>query len=67
MVLILDANSEIGAHVERKLCHLICLRHLIRSREVTNPEKAIFLHACVTYSELPSNISSMIGGIESER
>ena len=31
MVLKLDGNSEIGAHV----CYLICLRHLIRSKAVT--------------------------------
>ena len=35
MVLI-DGNSEIGAHVRSNLCYLICLRHLIRSRAVTN-------------------------------
>ena len=32
MVLILDGNSEIGAHVRSNLCYFICLRHLIRSR-----------------------------------
>ena len=40
MVLILDGNLEIGVHcsvhVRSNLCHLICLRHLIRSRAVTN-------------------------------
>ena len=30
MVLILDVNSEIGAHARRNLCYLICLRHLLR-------------------------------------
>ena len=29
MVLVLDGNSEIGAHV----CYLICLRHLIQVQE----------------------------------
>ena len=29
MVLTLDGNSEIGAHVRSNLCYLICLRHLI--------------------------------------
>ena len=28
---------KIGAHVKSNLCYLICLRHLIRSRAVTNP------------------------------
>ena len=37
MVLILVGNSEIGAHVLwSKLCYLICLRHLIRSRAIAN-------------------------------
>ena len=27
MVLILDDNSEIGAHIKSNLCYLICLRH----------------------------------------
>ena len=34
--LIFDGNSEIGAHVRSILCYLICSRHLIRSRAVTN-------------------------------
>ena len=36
MVLILDGNSEIGAHVGWNICYLIWLRHLIRSRAVRN-------------------------------
>ena len=64
MVLILDGNSEIVAHVRSKHCYLICLRHLIRSRTVTNrivfsPKRRIFLHACATCSELPSTLSPM--------
>ena len=39
-LLILDGISEIGAYVRSNLCYLICLRHLNRSREVTN---SIFL------------------------
>ena len=31
MVLILDGNSEVVAHIKNNLCHLICLRHLIES------------------------------------
>ena len=37
MVLLLDGNSEIDAQVRSKSCYLICLRHLIGPREVTNP------------------------------
>ena len=37
MVLMLDGNSKIGAPVRSNFCYLICLRHLLRSREVTNP------------------------------
>ena len=36
MVLISDGNSEIDAHVRSNLCYVICLRHLINSRVVTN-------------------------------
>ena len=36
MVLILDGNLEIDAHVWRDLGYLICLRHFIRSRSVTS-------------------------------
>ena len=36
MVLLLDGNLDICAHVWSDLCYLICLRHLIRSRAVTN-------------------------------
>ena len=56
MLLILNGNSENGAQVRNNLCYLIRLRHLIRARE-----KTIFLHACARCSELPSNISTMIG------
>ena len=43
---------------------MICLRHLIRSRAVTNRtfflgKKPIIIHACAIYSELPSYIRSM--------
>ena len=41
----------------------ISLRHSIRSRRVTNliidPKTHIFLHACASFSELPSNMISM--------
>ena len=36
MVIILDGNSEIGAHVRSNFCYLTPLRHLIRSIAVTN-------------------------------
>ena len=32
MVLILDGESDNGAHVRRNFCYLICSRHLIRPR-----------------------------------
>ena len=48
----------------RNLCALICLRHLFRSRAVTNqiflPKKNVFLHACATCSGLPSNLGDII-------
>ena len=64
MVLILDGNSEIGAH-KANFLHFICIRHLIRSRAVANrnffsPKRPIFLHACAICSMLPSNISTVL-------
>ena len=51
IALILDGSSELGVHVRSNLCWLICLKHLIRSRAVTDrtyifSEKAYF-HSCV--------------------
>ena len=51
MILILDGNSEICAHVKSNLFHLICSRHSIWSRVVTNqkfssPKWPIFIHTC---------------------
>ena len=47
------------------LCYLICLRHLIWSRVVANRIFSLKIpispHACVTLSELQSNISNMPG------
>ena len=67
-VVILDGYSEIGAHVCTVQCsdlgHLICLRHLIRSRAVTIlifSAKTIFIHTCTTCFELPSYIRTMVG------
>ena len=50
----LDGNSEIGAHVKNNLCYLICLRHLIKSRAVTNqicfaPKRPMFLWREIWY------------------
>ena len=53
MVLILGGNSEISAHVKKKLCNLICLRHLIRSKAITNHifflRKDIFSFICAQH------------------
>ena len=66
MVLILDGNLEIGApHVRSNICYLICLRHLIGSRAVTNRicslRKDLFsfvrAHHVLSY---PSNISTKV-------
>ena len=59
MVLI-DDNSEISAQVRRNLCNLICLRHLIRSKEVTKgifSKKTNFPSWVLSY--LTSNISTI--------
>ena len=60
MVLMLDGNSEIRAQVRNNLCYLICLMHLIRSRAVTDLILFFLLHMCATFSELLSNIITMI-------
>ena len=64
LVLILDGNTEIGAHVKSNLCYLISVRHFIRSRTVTN---RIFFSDKTNFSskqsELPSYIISTIRGI----
>ena len=45
MVLILDGNSDVGAHVRIDLGVLVSLRHLFRSRAVTNLTfSSVFLH-----------------------
>ena len=59
--------SEKVANAESNICYLICLRHLIRSKTVTDRifsprKKPNFLHACATYSKLPSNMSTMVHG-----
>ena len=49
IILILDANSEIGAHERSNPYYFICIRHSIRSGAVTNsifsPKRPILLDA----------------------
>ena len=63
MVLILDGNCEIGAHVRSNLCYLTYLRTLISSRVGTNRiflSEKTYIPSCVrTCSVLPSNKSTM--------
>ena len=51
----LDGNSEIRKHERNNLRYLICVGHWITSH--FSPKRSIFLHACSTGSEFPSNIS----------
>ena len=54
--------SDMSAQVRSNLCYLICLRHFIRSRKVTNRfviRKDFFVPACATCTELPSNMNTM--------
>ena len=66
IVLLLDGNRDIGAHLRSNLCYFICLRHFIRSRTVKiwifSPKSPILLPACTTWFELPSNISTIVRG-----
>ena len=63
MVFILDGNSEIGAHIRGDFCYLICLTHLIRSREVTDLifylEKTYFRLYVRNKFRVTNNISTM--------
>ena len=59
MVLIIDGNSKIGAHVRNHLCYLTCLRHLITTKTVSNRTFSFFLLACATCSELSSIIRTL--------
>ena len=64
MELILDGNFEIKAQVLTDLGYLICIRHLFRSRGVTNlnllfHKRLIFLHTFATCSNLPSYLNTM--------
>ena len=48
---------------------MICLRHLISSRAVTNrifllQKKPFFLHTCAACSDLPSNLSTMRSSLQ---
>ena len=65
MLLILDGNSDIGAHVRSNLCYMIFVRHFIRSRAIINAIffylNHFFLHARAICSELPSDLRTMVG------
>ena len=64
IVLILDGNSEIGAHEELSLLSdLLKAFDKIESSHKSHifyPKGPIFLHACATCSQLPSNLSTII-------
>ena len=58
MVLLGDCNSEIGAHVWSDLSYLIWWRQsqfFIYFQKIPN-----CLHTCATFSELPSNLSTIV-------
>ena len=63
IVLILDSNSEISAHVRTNRKYLTLLRHSIISTAAKNAvfyrKIPSFLHTCATCSELFSDISRM--------
>ena len=62
MVVILDGNSETGAHVWRGSGSLTCFVQIDSSREckIFLLKRPVFLHTCATYSVLPSNTSTII-------
>ena len=53
MVPILDGNSEIGVHVKNNRCYLIC-------SNIFSAKRPIFLHLGAKFSELPSNIITIL-------
>ena len=63
MLLILDGNSETGAHVSCGFGYLFCLRHLFKSSAAKNQlyfkKRLNFLHTCAPCFELPSYTSTM--------
>ena len=62
MVLVLEGNTEIGAHIRSNLCFLMFKAFdVIKGSDKSYffTMKALSLHACATCSELPSNISIM--------
>ena len=65
VVLKLDGNSEIGVYVRSNLCYLICLRHLIISRAVTNLMEVKWYRE--TYCSLNSATQCFIPEIEEKR
>ena len=63
--LILDGKSIMGSRAWSVLCYLICLRHMLRSKAVTNLrffsyKRLIIIHACAKFPELPSGLSTMM-------
>ena len=64
MVLILDAVSQKSVCMLGNLCYMTCLRHLLRSRSVTNscfpPNRHIFL--CATEYKLCRGFTFFAGG-----
>ena len=67
MVLILDGNSRIDAHVKSNFCYLICLRHMIDGEQLNigsfSSKRPIFLLSCATCVELPSNIKYRVENV----
>ena len=68
MVLVLDGNSEIGAHVRSNLFPLFMFKAFGQIESISQIEiyfislkRPICLHACATCFELPSHIGTMVG------
>ena len=54
---IIDGNSELGKHVRGNTCYLICSRHSIRLRAVTNRFLSMRADHC---SELPFHVYTKV-------
>ena len=71
MVFIIDGCSFLYAHTWSKSGIPICWRHLVTSKESSNPifflgKRPCFHHSCATWNEQTSNIKTMIGSAISD-
>ena len=65
MVLVLDGNSETGAHIRSTVCFLYLFKAFdwiesSHKADFFSPKRPTFIYVCATCSELPSNMRTMV-------